>query len=151
MMRYDLRRIVLPASNEPIGTLIDALKEFVIMLRKVDASIIVYPWQQSKFGVLKEITDPTRYFPLDYESIRQYFNKFLPLRKGGEVFGQVYLGFSTDFKTIRENLYWQYDESSARPTLWPLPLQSEKTIKLGWFLYSLPTMDREQLTQGIYN
>ena len=152
MMRYDLRRIVVPASNEPIGTLIDALKEFVTMLRKVDASIIVYPWQQSKFGVLKEITDPTRNFPSDYESIRQYFNNFLPLRKGGEVFGQVYLGFSTDFKTIRENLYWQYDDdSSARPQLWPLPLQREKTIKLGWFLYSLPTMDREQLTQEIYN
>ena len=68
MMRYDLRRIVVPASNEPISTLIDALKEFVTMLRKVDASIIVYPWQQSKFGVLKEITDPTRNFPSDYEA-----------------------------------------------------------------------------------
>jgi hypothetical protein len=150
MIRFDLRRILVPASDQALDTLLEALSTFVLKLRQVDVTAIIYPWSVKHFGVRKEITDPRRTFPTDFQSLREYFHNFVPLPKGGETFGQIFLGFSIEFRSLIEALSWQYESKTERPTLWQMPLQRENTTKIGWLLYSLPSMDKNLLTHAIF-
>jgi hypothetical protein len=150
MIRYDIRRILVPASSDPMGVLVEALTTLLINLRKVDASVIIYPWKTTNFGLLKELGNPKTYFPADFQGVREYFNNIVPIHNGGEAFGQVFLGYSGEFKDLLSGLSWQYDTKAECPTLWEMPLQREKVVKLGWLLYSLPTTDKDLLTQAIY-
>jgi len=147
-IRYDLKLALPP--TEPA----DALEALVMVLQKVwkqlkeaDKRLVVYPWgnkEAKKLSVLKKVED----LPERVPAIQEYFNRAFPRKAGGVMYVSVYLGHDRSFKEMHSEVDWWLVQEGFG--WYKKALQCEKSVVIGWLLYSTIDMDRELLASEIF-
>ena len=145
MVRYDIKLSVTPCeATEALTELSKVLVSIWTVLRNADKKLVIYPWKEgSSFAPLQKIKDMPTLLP----DIGRYFNRAFPRKIGGTTYISVYLGHEKPFKTMQDELAWWF--SNHQYGWYVKPLQCERSICIGWLLYSTLDMDREQLAEEI--
>ena len=145
---YDLKLLLPP--TEPANAL-EALKgvlsEVWSVLKEADKRMVIYPWNNSAesraLPGLKKVED----LPGTLSGIQEYFNRAFPRKQGGTIYVSVFLGHDKPFKEMNTDYGWWF---SGHNCGWYLKaLQCEKSVVIGWLLYSTIDMDRDLLAAEI--
>ena len=143
--RYDIKLSVPPCeAPEALTELSKVLVSIWTVLREADKKLVIYPWKDgSTYAPLQKIKDMPTLLP----DIGRYFNRAFPRKLGGTIYISMYLGHEKTFKTLQDELAWWFGNHGYG---WYIkPLQCERSICIGWLLYSTLDMDREQLAEEI--
>lgn len=151
--RFDWR-VPVAASSTPDGALREALCGVFRKLREADRTLIIYGYSEKPTDQVNDDDTPIKPWdsllspdlvPKVVSSIQRYFVGAIPKGdQGGFIFPQVHMGFSTPWSSIAQEL-GTYFGGLAGIQIWRRPVQSEKTILVGWALYSTINMSRELL------
>jgi hypothetical protein len=129
-IRYDIKFRVAP-SKEADKTMIVAAKKFFAKAKKMDESIVIYPWfKSSKSSKIQE----TRLIPETMGAFKTYFHQAQPRVAGGFIYMRVWLGHTKDTETLKDDLQWWMNNQQFG--LYPRPVQAENISVIGWLLYS---------------
>jgi hypothetical protein len=145
MIRYDLKVDVVPSeATEALAMLSSALLAFWTILKDVNKKLVIYPWKDGSIAApLQKIKDMPEKLP----DIARFFDKAFPRKAGGTTYASVYFGHEKSFKAIHEELEWWL--ANQQCGMYPKALQCERSMCIGWLLYSTLDMDREQLADDI--
>ena len=146
--RYDLKLILPP--TDPSDAL-EALKMVLIevweKIKEADKTTIIYPWSNKEAAQFPGLTK-TSDLPSTVPAIQEYFNRAFPRKTGGVMYVSVYLGHDRPFKDLHSEIDWWLAQQGYG--WYKKALQCEKSVVIGWLLYSTIDMDREILAAEIF-
>ena len=147
-VRYDLQLRVPP--TDPAQAL-DALKGVLLsvwkILKEADKKLVLYPWSNSEES--RNLPGLTKIdeMPGTLSGIQAYFDRAFPRKQGGVIYVSVFLGHDRSFKDMMSDYRWWF---LGQGFGWYVKaLQCEKSIVIGWLLYSTIDMDKEMLASEI--
>ena len=95
-------------------------------------------------SALKKVDD----LPERDPEIQEYFNRAFPRKAGGVMYVSIYLGHNRSFKEMHSEVDWWLVQDGFG--WYKKALQCEKSVVIGWLLYSMIDMDRELLVLEIF-
>ena len=146
--RYDLKLLLPPTEPaQALEALKGVLREVWTVLKEADKKMVIYPWSNNAesriFSGLKKVEE----LPETLSGIQEYFNRAFPRKQGGTIYVSVFLGHEKTFKEMSTDYGWWF---SGHNCGWYLKaLQCEKSVVIGWLLYSTIDMDRDLLAAEI--
>jgi hypothetical protein len=145
MFRYDIKLDVAPCeAKDSLAALSKVLVEVGTALRDADKKLVIYPWKE---GSTAPPLQKTKEMPTTLPDIARYFDRAFPRKAGGTTYVSVYLGHEKSFKKLHEEVSWWFSNHGFG---WYLKaLQCERSMCIGWLLYSTLDMDKEQLADEI--
>ena len=139
-------KISVKASDEPISTIKDIVKELLRELYQIDNQLSILPWKgASTLEPLSTITT----IPNTVTGLNKYLHKLFVPKKGTEstIYPHIRIGHEMDFHTIREEIYsWVNNYGHG---IFYNMLQEEDGVEIGWLLYSTREMDAGALADEI--
>jgi hypothetical protein len=108
--------------------------------------LVIYPWQQEDEA--KPVILLSSEIPGHVSAFKAYFHRAHERVNGGNMQVSVYLGHTTPFAELREDIDWWLRDNKFG--WYHKALQVEKTKVLGWLLYSTGTMSLATLTATIF-
>jgi hypothetical protein len=144
--RYTIK-VNVPASPQPIVTMLDQLQKMVAKIVEQDKKMVIYPYKRDTHKeVKKRITHPN-HMPNDVDGALAFFDKAFPRTDGGDIYVNVLMGTSKTHETIYNNMsYWLREQKHG---FFIKRLQAEDSVCAGWLLYSHGQIDAEHLTAAI--
>ena len=145
MFRYDIKLDVAPCeAKDSLSALSKVLLDIWTALRDADKKLVIYPWKEgSSFPPLQK----TKEMPTTLPDIARYFDRAFPRKAGGTTYVSVYLGHEKAFNKLHEEVSWWFTNHGFG---WYLKaLQCERSMCIGWLLYSTLDMDKDQLADEI--
>jgi hypothetical protein len=141
--RYDWKIKVTPSTNT-FEALREALTSMFDHIKGHETKLVVYPWSadDKSSGITKAADIPT-----GYSGLKKFFTRVFPRAAGGIMYASVYLGHTKTFQDLQQDAFpWMQSVEHG----WYLQsLQVERTIPLGWLLYSSRSMDVPLLKSAI--
>ena len=121
------------------------LKDVWTKLKETDPRLVIYPWskESAKVPGLTKVEE----LPDKVPAIQEFFDRAFPRKAGGTMYVSVFLGHDKPFQDMHSELDWWLVGQGYG---WYLKaLQCEKSVVIGWLLFSTIDMDREVLAEEI--
>jgi hypothetical protein len=146
--RYDWKLKVQP-STKPVEALREALVTMFDQIKNEDKqNLVIYPWKtDSAINAKTKRIMKSSDIPKGVDDLQKFFDRAYPRTKGGDIYVSVYLGHKKSFHIIHGELNWWLREMNFGFYL--KALQVERTIGIGWLLFSTLTMDVDALAPAI--
>ena len=149
VFRSTLRRVEIKVttqgSTQSDVELVNAIRAVMVKLKEADTSMTLLPYSAAQANSLA----PLHRFPSDIPStigqLKKYFQNATPRMNGGSYYVRALLCFNKPFDETLDDIKWWLGENKAG--IWVRRVQEEKVTRLGWFLYSVRSMDIERLTR----
>jgi hypothetical protein len=121
----------------------NAIVAVMIKMKEADTNLLVLPYSNNDSALkpLMRVKD----IPETVSKLKKYFQNATPRMNGGSYFIRAMFAYNVPFKEIMEDIKWWLGENKAG--LWMRKVQTEKTTRLGFLLYSLRAMDEDRMTR----
>jgi hypothetical protein len=118
----------------PRDVLLMALGEIVDKLHELDTQLLFYPFLQGdQLPITNRLLRSDQLMRSD-KGLKRFFFNVSPRRNGGNLYVEVLMGSSKPWSELESELdFWLKDHQHG---MWMRVLQHEKTIMLGWLLFS---------------
>ena len=139
-------KLHIQASDDPIMTIRDTVKELLRELYQIDNKLALLPWKEA--SNLEPLTTSTS-IPNTITTMNKYLQKLFVPKKGTErtIYPHIRIGHDIDFHTIREDIY-SWVNNCGHGIFYNM-LQAEDAVEIGWLLYSTREMDAGALADEV--
>mmetsp|Transcript_5909 Transcript_5909/g.9059 ORF Transcript_5909/g.9059 Transcript_5909/m.9059 type:complete len:962 (+) Transcript_5909:88-2973(+) len=143
--RYDFV-INISASDDPVKEFRDSAIEFLEKMQQTDKSLIIIPYKTEDYnqGAISKMHK----LPDRPTLLKAYFNGMMLKEQGGDIYTSIVLAHNKTFGEIDEDV--QFWKKAKRYNIYRRQLAAEKVENLGYFMYSVRSICKEDLKEELW-
>jgi hypothetical protein len=137
-------KLQVPASEDPVVVLIQAVKAFWAQMLETDKMVALAPYAQEHQQDNPLLLSLAK-FPTRLSILKKYFTRAQPNMKGQTLYVSILMAHNTPYDEIMENIWWWLSEKKFG--LWKWQVQSEMVKPVGYLLYSTRALEPKYMKE----